>query len=114
MNKGIKTIIYPVRDIVKAKKIYSELLGVQPSMEYPNYVGFHVDGQEIGLDPNGLKQGMLGPLGYHHVEDIRKTLQSLLEAGAQPRQEIKDVGGGKLIATVTDPDGNIIGLIQMP
>ena len=114
MNQGIRTVIYPVRDIEKAKNLFSKLLGVQPSMEYPNYVGFQTGEQEIGLDPNGIKQGMLGPLGYYHVDDIRKTLRSLQEAGAQVRQEIKDVGGGKLIASIVDPDGNVIGLIQMP
>lgn len=114
MNQGIRTVIYPIRDVAKAKKLFSQLLGVQPYMENPYYVGFQAGEQEIGLDPHGLQQGMLGPLGYYHVDDIRKTLQSLQEAGAQVRQDIKDVGGGKLIASVVDPDGNVIGLIQMP
>jgi predicted enzyme related to lactoylglutathione lyase len=48
------------------------------------------------------------------VNDIEDTLQRLLEAGAQIHQKVRDVGGGKLIATVKDADGNITGLIQMP
>ena len=64
------------------------------------------------MDPNGHKQGMTGPVSYYHVGDIRKSLQSLLDAGATVQQQVKDVGGGKLIAWVKDVDGNVIGLIQ--
>jgi predicted enzyme related to lactoylglutathione lyase len=113
MTEGIRTIIYPVKDIAQAKKLYSQLLGVEPIMDEPFYVGFNVGGQDVGLDPNGHKQGMTGPVGYWHVNDIKKSLQSLLDAGAQAQQEVKDVGWGKLIASVKDPDGNIIGLIQL-
>ncbi len=111
MNQGIRTIIYPVKDIARAKTLFSKLLGVEPYADQPYYVGFRVGDQEIGLDPNGHKDGMTG---YYHVDNIKQNLQSLLEAGAQILQEIKDVGSGKLIASVKDADGNIIGLIQSP
>ncbi len=114
MTEGIKTIIYPVKDIAQAKKLYSELLGVKPYMDEAYYVAFNVGGQDVGLDPNGHNQGMTGPVGYWHVNDIKKTLQLLLDAGAQAQQEVKNVGGGKLIASVKDADGNVIGLIQLP
>ncbi len=70
--------------------------------------------QEIGLDPNGHKQGMVGPIAYWHVADIRKRVQVLLESGAQSLQEVTDVGGGKLIASLKDADGNVVRLIQSP
>ena len=114
MNQGIKTVIYPVKDITQAKTLFSKLLGVEPYMDEAYYVGFTVGDQDIGLDPNGHKQGMTGPVGYYYVDDIKKNLQTLLKAGAQIQQEVKDVGGGKLIATVQDGSGNIIGLIQLP
>jgi predicted enzyme related to lactoylglutathione lyase len=57
---------------------------------------------------------MTGPVGYWQVNDIKRSLQLLLDAGAQAQQEVKDVGGGKLIASVKDADNNIIGLIQSP
>jgi predicted enzyme related to lactoylglutathione lyase len=114
MTEGIKTIIYPVKDIAQAKKLYSEFLGVEPYVDEPYYVGFKVGGQEIGLDPHGHSQGLTGPVGYRDVDDIKKSLQSLLTAGAQVQQEVKDVGGGRLIASVKDADGNVIGLIQSP
>lgn len=112
MTKGLGTIIYPVKDIDQAKTMYSSLFGVQPYLDAAYYVAFDVGGQDIGLDPNGHSQGMTGPVGYWHVDDINETLKALLDAGAMVQQEVTDVGGGKLIATATDVDGNIIGLIQ--
>lgn len=114
MNQGIRTVIYPVKDMSRAKVQYSKLLGIEPYVDGPYYVGFRVGDQEIGLDPNGHNAGMTGPVGYWHVDDIQKSLQLLLDAGAQMQQEVKDVGGGKLVASVKDPDGNIAGLIQSP
>jgi predicted enzyme related to lactoylglutathione lyase len=112
MTEGVKTIIYPVKDLARARTLYSQLLGVEPYADAPYYVGFNVAGQEIGLDPHGHSQGMTGPVGYWHVDDIKATLKALLNAGAEAQQEVKDVGGGKLIASVKDADGNVIGLIQ--
>jgi predicted enzyme related to lactoylglutathione lyase len=112
MTSGIRTVIYPVKDLAQAKTLYSKLSGVKPSMDEAYYVGFSVEGQDIGLDPHGHSQGMTGPIGYWHVDDIKQTLKALLDAGAKTQQEIKDVGGGKLIASVKDADGNVIGLIQ--
>jgi predicted enzyme related to lactoylglutathione lyase len=114
MNQGIRLLIYPVKDIARAKTLYSKLLGIEPYVDEAYYVGFRVGDQEIGLDPNGHNAGMTGPVGYSHVNDIKKSLQLLLDAGAQAQQEVKDVGGCKLIASVKDADSNIIGLIQSP
>jgi predicted enzyme related to lactoylglutathione lyase len=112
MTSGIKTIIYPVKDLDRAKALFGTLLGVKPDADAPYYVGYSIESQHIGLDPNGHAQGMTGPVGYWHVDDIKTSLEALLAAGAETRQEIKNVGGGRLIASVTDPDGNVIGLIQ--
>ena len=114
MNQGIRLFIYPVKDIARAKTLYSKLLGIEPYLDEAYYVGFRVGDQEIGLDPNGHSKGMTAPVGYWHVNDIKKSLQILLDAGAQMQQEVKDVGEGKLIASVKDADSNIIGLIQSP
>ncbi len=112
MTEGIKTFIYPVKDLAKAKTLYSELLGVEPYMDEAYYVGFDVEGQDVGLDPHGHSQGMTGPVGYWHVDDIKSSVKALLDAGAEAHQEVKDVSGGKLIASVKDADGNVIGLIR--
>jgi predicted enzyme related to lactoylglutathione lyase len=112
MTSGIRTVIYPVKDLARAKALYSKLSGVKPDVDEAYYVGFSVEGQHIGLDPQGHSQGMRGPVGYWHVDDIKQSLKALLDAGAEAQQEIKDVGGGKLIASVKDADGNVIGLVQ--
>jgi len=114
MSEGIKTIIYPVTDIAKAKPVYSRLLGTEPAYDESYYVGYTVGGQDIGLDPNGHAKGMTGPIGYAEVDDIHAALKELQDAGAVVQDEPKDVGGGKLIATVKDPDGNVLGLAQTP
>src|SRR5688572_4879010 len=109
MNKGIKTVIYPVKDITQAKKLFQKLLGVEPYSDQPYYVGFKIGDQDIGLVPNGQNAGMTA---YYHVDDIKASLQILLDAGAEIIQDIKNVGGGRLIASAKDKDGNIIGLIE--
>ena len=114
MTSGIRIVIYPVKDLARTKTLYSKLLGVAPYMDEAYYVGFRVGGQEVGLDPRGHSQGMTGPVGFWHVDDIKKSLKLLLDSGATAQQAIKDVGGGKQIASVKDADGNITGLIQSP
>ena len=114
MTPGLRTIIFPVKDLDAAKALFGALLGVAPSSDSPYYVGFDADGQQVGLDPNGHGKGMTGPVGYWHVDDIEGTLGRLLDAGAEIQQEISDVGGGRRIATVKDADGNVIGILQDP
>lgn len=114
MTAGVKTIMYPVTDLAKAKALYGELAGVEPYADEAYYVGFRVGGQNVGLDPNGHSQGMTSPLAYWHVDDIKENLKALIDAGAVARQEVRDLGGGKLIASAEDPDGNVIGLLQSP
>jgi predicted enzyme related to lactoylglutathione lyase len=114
MTSAIETVIYPVKDLAQAKTLYGNLLGVAPYADEPYYVGFRVGNVELGLDPNGHRQGMTGPVGYWPVDDIKRALEQLLESGAEVQQAIRDVGGGKLIASVKDADGNVTGLMQSP
>jgi predicted enzyme related to lactoylglutathione lyase len=114
MNQGVETIIYPVKDISRAKQMFNQLLDAEPYAEMPYYIGYKVGKLEIGLDPNGFNQGMTEPINYFHVADIKKSIQVLMDEGAQKIQDIREVGGGKLIATLKSPDGNVIGLIQIP
>jgi predicted enzyme related to lactoylglutathione lyase len=112
MASSIRTVIYPVSDLARAKAVFGAILGEAPVMDEPYYVQFNAEGQEIGLDPNGASKGMTGPVPYWHVSDIRATVKQLIAAGAQEQQGVQDVGGGRLTASVTDPDGIVIGLIQ--
>ena len=112
MNEGVKTVIYPVKDLDQAKALFTALLGAPPGSDTPYYVGWKAAGQDIGLDPNGHAQGLNDPVPYWHVDDIAGSVRALLEAGGEVQQEPKDVGGGRLIAWVKDADGNVIGLLQ--
>ncbi len=109
MNQGIKTVIYPVKDITQATALFRKFLGVEPYADQPYYVGFKVEGQDIGLVPASPEGGMTA---FYHVDDIKDSLQILTDAGAEIIQDIKNVGGGRLIASVKDKDNNIIGLVQ--
>ena len=111
MNQGAQIIIYPAKDLAKAKAQFKELLGVEPYADAPYYVGFKVGNQDIGLDPHGHQAGATA---YYNVSDIKGSYQKLLDAGAESVEEIKDVGGGRLIASVKDTNGNLIGLFQDP
>ena len=111
MNQGISLIVYPAKDLDAAKKLFGAFLGVQPYTDGAYYVGYRVGDQEIGLDPRGTSAG---PITYHEVSDIKASLQALVDAGAQTVQDVKDVGYGRLIATVKDAGGSTIGLMQNP
>jgi len=114
INEGIKTVLHPVTDLAVAKPVYAALLGVEPMADAEYYVGFQVGGQQIGLVPGGAQQGMAGPVTYWHVSDIDAKLAQVTAAGATVKDSPKDVGGGRLVATFTDPDGNVLGLLQDP
>ena len=111
-NEGVKTILHPVTDVAAAKAVYTALLGIEPQADSPYYVGYDVAGQQIGLVPNGGPQGMTSPVAYWHVSDIEAKLAEVTAAGATLKEEPRDVGGGRLVASFTDPDGNVLGLVQ--
>ena len=108
-TEGIKTVLHPVSDLEKSKPVYEALLGVPPMADSSYYVGFEAAGQQIGLVPGG---GMTSPVAYWHVPDIEAKLAEVTAAGAKVKESPRDVGGGRLVATFTDPDGNVLGLIQ--
>jgi predicted enzyme related to lactoylglutathione lyase len=109
MNKGIKTILYPVKDMTQAKTLFSKFLGVDPYADQPYYVGFKIDGQDIGLVPNNPEAAVAA---FFQVDDIKNSLQILVDGDATIIQNVKNVGGGRLVASVKDKDGNVIGLVQ--
>jgi predicted enzyme related to lactoylglutathione lyase len=114
MTPEVKTLLHPVSDLEKAKEVYAALLGAQPQTDSPYYVGFEAEGQQIGLVPGGGPQGMTSPVAYWHVSDIEAKLAEVTAAGATVKEPAHDVGGGRLVATFTDLDGNVLGLLQDP
>lgn len=112
MSTSIKTVIYPVKNLAAAKHIYQQLIDVEPYKDEEYYVGYMVDGQNIGLDPNGHSKGMTGPVNYWHVDNITDAVAALTAAGAELIQDVTDVGEGRHIARLADTDGNAVGLLQ--
>ena len=108
-TEGIKTVLHPVSDLARAKAVYTALLGVPPQSDSSYYVGFEAAGQQIGLVPGS---DMASPVAYWHVPDIEAKLAEVTAAGAAVKEAPRNVGGGRLVATFTDPDGNVLGLIQ--
>jgi predicted enzyme related to lactoylglutathione lyase len=113
-TEGIKTVLHPVSDLGNAKAVYTALLGTAPQHDSEYYVGYDVGGQHIGLVPGGGPQGMTSPVAYWEVPDIEAKLAEVTAAGASVKDEPRDVGGGRLVASFTDADGNVLGLLQDP
>ena len=106
MAGNITLLVYPVKDVEKAKAFYGKFLDTEPYAEGAYYVGYRVGDQEVGLDPNSN----VGPIAYTDVRDIKSSLQAMTEVGAEIVQDVKEVGGGLLSAQVKDGDGNVVGL----
>jgi predicted enzyme related to lactoylglutathione lyase len=111
-TQGITIVLHPVTDLDRAKAVYTALLGIPPQADSSYYVGFDAEGQHIGLVPSGGPQSMTSPVAYWHVSDIEAKLAEVTAAGATVKEPPRSVGGGRLVATFTDPDGNVLGLLE--
>lgn len=116
MLKGLRTVIYHVEDLEAAKAWYRRILGIDPHFDEPFYVGFSVGGYELGLDPDtsAAAPGEGGAVVYWGVDDIDAARARLIGAGAAPTGEVQEVGRSVYVATVKDPFGNVLGLIENP
>jgi predicted enzyme related to lactoylglutathione lyase len=112
---GLRTTIYSVNDLAKAKEWYAKVFETQPYFDEPFYVGFNIGGYELGLTPEE-KPTAKGEnvFSYWGVDNVQKTFNRLLDNGATKFEEPKDVGGDIVVATVKDPWGNVIGIIYNP
>ena len=113
---GLRTTIYKVGDIAKAKEWYSKAFGVKPYFDQPFYVGFNIGGYELGLQPenNPSTKKTESVVAYWGVSDINKVYTHLLKIGAKENEKPENVGASIITATVIDPWGNIIGIIYNP
>lgn len=115
---GLRTVIYHVGDLTAATAWYARVLGFAPYFEQPFYVGFQVGGYELGLlppEPEGpaiLPGG--SPNAYWGVGDAPAAFARLVALGATAHETVYDVGDGVRLGTVTDPWGNLFGIIENP
>ena len=113
MFQGLRTVIYHVNDLAKATAWYTQVAGHPPYFNEPFYVGFNIGGYELGLLPDA-PDGNAGVAPYWGTSDIDAEHTRLVALGAKPNEEIKDVGDGIRLASVCDPFGNVVGLIENP
>ncbi len=109
MFLGLRTVIYPATDLAASKAWYEKVLGFAPYFYEPFYVGFNVGGYELGLIPDGAATET-----YWGVSKIQEAWNELISKGARAKDEPKDVGGGIWVATLLDPHGNTVGIIENP
>ena len=109
---GLRTVIYPAPDLGAAKSWWTRFLGAPPYFDEPFYVGFNPGGYELGLLPDADPDQ--GALTYWGVEDVAIAVQTALDAGATVHSPASEVGGGIVTATVTTPQGSIVGFIFNP
>jgi predicted enzyme related to lactoylglutathione lyase len=112
---GLRTVVYHVADLEKAKNWYAEVLQFDPYFDTPYYVGFNVGGFELGLHPaESIDNGIGNNVAYWGVPDAAMELARLVSLGASPRSELQEVGNGINVAEVVDPFGNVLGIIENP
>jgi predicted enzyme related to lactoylglutathione lyase len=116
MLLGLRTVVYKVSDLDRAKAWYAETFDAAPYFDMPFYVGFNIGGFELGLDPDVAKQppGPGGSVAYWGVRDLKAFVAILGTRGIALKSPIQDVGEGILVASIEDPFGNTIGLIENP
>lgn len=114
MYLGIRSVIYPSSNLEADTSFWTKILGKQPYFAQPYYVGFDVDGYEVGLDPNAAKEGITVPVTYLSVDDVASCVKDLLAKGVKQQSEIQDVGEGILMCRFVSDSGHLFGLIEDP
>jgi predicted enzyme related to lactoylglutathione lyase len=119
--RGLATISFYALDHDSAKKWYSELFGIEPYFNVPGYFEFRIGDyqQELGFidakyAPGAIPQSPAGEIAYWHVDDLKTSLDLLIQHGAKAHLPITDYSGGKgefVTASVVDPFGNIFGIM---
>lgn len=113
MFKKLRTVIFRTEDLAATKEWYSGILGSKPYFDQEYYVGFDINGYELGLDPHGEKtDGRNQTVAYWAVDDLPGCIEKLISAGAELMSPLQDVGEGIRVATLRDPWGNAIGMIE--
>ncbi len=113
MLQKLRTVIYHVADLAAAKEWYIQATGIQPYFDEPFYVGFDINGFELGLDPS-MENILPGnhTVSYWAVESAASAVEKFVIIGATLVQEVTNVGGTLQVAVVADPFGNYIGFIE--
>jgi predicted enzyme related to lactoylglutathione lyase len=119
------------KDVVALAKFYDAALGLkeidrvgQPPTEIIMRYGATVDAAKAGSSPEFLVQlrepgAANDPITHaiFHVSDLGATLKAAKAAGATMKGDVASVPIGGMpvkIATLADPDGNVLELMELP
>ena len=126
MLRGLTTVRLVAEDIAAAVAWYTELLGVEPYFQrdvagVPAYIEFRIGDyqHELGIVnarfvPRDRAEKAAGTLVYWHVDDVRGSFERLLSLGATVHEEPIERGPGFVTASVVDPFGNLLGIMNNP
>jgi catechol 2,3-dioxygenase-like lactoylglutathione lyase family enzyme len=112
MFLGLRTVIYPAPNLAASRTWYTAVLGLAPYFDEAFYVGFNVAGYELALDPHADPSA--GPVTYWGVAEADTALAGLLAAGATLDAAVREVGDGIRVATIREPGGSVLGIIENP
>ena len=116
MIKTVWGVTFYVSDLKRVKKFYEETLGLEKKYEYSSYVGFECGGVEVGLIPKlerGQKVSALSPPVEFLVDDVERVYNELKQKGVKFIKELHEEPWGGRQATFTDPDGNVLEIVQI-
>ena len=120
MLRGLTTTSFFADDLDAAADWYTRLFGIEPYYKVPGgYIEFRIGDYEhefgivqSGYAPHDVHTGPAGAITYWAVDDLRTTLDRLTELGATPHDEPKVRGEGYVTASVVDPFGNVLGVME--
>ena len=87
---GLRSVIYPINDLEKSKKWWTEALGYQPYVDQPFYVGFKIGGYDVQLT---AVKGAEGPNYQATVAEMRVTRGGALFTTQFPEKRFYPVQG---------------------
>ncbi len=123
MLRGLTTASLFADDVPAASAWYTELLGIEPYFVRPldgppAYVEFRIGDyqHELGIvdsrfAPHGRSDQPGGAVIYWAVDDVHASFERLLALGATVHDKPVERGPGFITASVTDPFGNILGIM---
>ena len=104
-------------DLNRLLPFYRDILGLPVTMETPGYAilgNEQAGGAILALGTHSEVHGRNSDPARHMValssDDITADWQRLKEAGVEFIEDPTDYGGGMTIATLKDPEGNLIQL----
>jgi predicted enzyme related to lactoylglutathione lyase len=114
MGKQIVHVEVIGQDGERLQGFYSELFGWKVDTDNPtNYGTFSSDDAGVGGGIAGAQPGESNRVTFYvEVEDLNEYLEKAEGLGGKTIMEPSDVPGGPRLAMFTDPEGNMVGLVQ--